>query len=31
MIQRKWQGSPTCCFCECDESSNHLFFECRVA
>ena len=31
LLKRKWQGDPTCVFCECDETIPHLFFQCPVA
>jgi hypothetical protein len=31
LIKRKWSGSPTCYFCNCDENINHLFFQCSTA
>ena len=30
MLKRKWVGSPTCHFCNQNESINHLFFEKQV-
>ena len=29
LLKRKWQGDPTCVFCECDETIPHLFFGCK--
>jgi hypothetical protein len=29
--KRKWQGDPTCVFCDCEENISHLFFQCPVA
>jgi hypothetical protein len=31
MIRRQWKGSPTCYFCEQDESISHLLFQCSCA
>jgi hypothetical protein len=28
LVKRKWKGSTTCAFCNENESSQHLFFEC---
>ncbi|TVU43075.1 hypothetical protein EJB05_09511, partial [Eragrostis curvula] len=30
MVNRKWQGDPTCHFCNQEESISHLMFECCV-
>jgi hypothetical protein len=29
--KRKWQGSSQCCFCDQDETIQHLFFSCPFA
>jgi hypothetical protein len=29
--KRKWQGDPSCVFCDCEETISHLFFQCPVA
>jgi hypothetical protein len=26
LVKRNWQGSKTCCFCDQDETIQHLFF-----
>jgi hypothetical protein len=31
LIKRNWHGNTTCCFCDNDESIQHLFFECPLA
>lgn len=31
LIRRKWLGSPTCYFCDEDESVSHLLFQCSSA
>lgn len=31
MVKRKWSGSPSCAFCDQNESADHLFFLCPVA
>lgn len=31
MRKRNWQGDPCCAFCDCVETSPHLFFQCPVA
>lgn len=31
MVKRKWQGDPSCYFCNPHESANHLLFQCSVA
>ena len=31
LIRRKWQGNPSCVFCDQIESVDHLFFQCPVA
>ena len=31
LIKRKWKGDAKCCFCNCDETIRHLFFECHLA
>jgi hypothetical protein len=31
MIKRNWQGSPTRCFCDHEETVQHLFIECPFA
>ncbi|TVU01395.1 hypothetical protein EJB05_53164, partial [Eragrostis curvula] len=31
MIKRKWQGDPTCYFCQQPETIDHLLFSCCVA
>jgi exonuclease III len=28
LIKRNWQGSPKCCFCDQDETIQHLFLSC---
>jgi hypothetical protein len=30
MLRRKWVGSPTCYFCNQEESVSHLFFQCST-
>ena len=30
LAKRQWQGSPKCCFCNTDETIQHLFFDCHV-
>jgi hypothetical protein len=31
LLKRKWVGSPTCYFCDKDETVSHLFFQCSTA
>jgi hypothetical protein len=31
LIKRNWNGNTSCCFCDKDESIQHLFFECPLA
>ncbi|WVZ83546.1 hypothetical protein U9M48_030683, partial [Paspalum notatum var. saurae] len=31
LAKRQWQGSTKCCFCNADETLQHLFFDCHVA
>ena len=31
LIKRWWVGSPRCCFCDHDETIQHLFLECPLA
>ena len=31
MIKRRWDGNPTCHFCSCPETVDHLFFQCHIA
>ena len=31
LSRRNWQGSKTCCFCDQDETIQHLFFQCSLA
>jgi hypothetical protein len=31
LIKRKWKGERKCCFCNFDESIQHLFFDCHLA
>jgi hypothetical protein len=31
LVKRNWQGSKQCCFCNKDETIQHLFFESRFA
>jgi hypothetical protein len=31
LIKRKWKGDRKCCFCNSDETIQHLFFDCHVA
>lgn len=31
MLKRKWTSSPECYFCDCNESTEHLFFKCSMA
>ena len=31
MIKRRWDGDPTCHFCPCPETVDHLFFQCPTA
>jgi hypothetical protein len=28
LIKQNWTGSKLCCFCDCKESIQHLFFDC---
>jgi hypothetical protein len=30
MVKRKWDGNPSCMFCEQLETLNHLFFQCST-
>ncbi|WVZ90585.1 hypothetical protein U9M48_036872 [Paspalum notatum var. saurae] len=30
-IKRRWSGDGRCCFCDSNESIQHLFFDCHVA
>ena len=31
LIKRHWVGSPTCYFCQANETVQHLFFQCPIA
>jgi len=31
LIKRNWKGSAKCCFCNYNETIQHLFFECHIA
>jgi hypothetical protein len=31
MVKRKWPGDPMCYFCQQDETTTHLLFQCSVA
>lgn len=31
LAKRNWQGSLKCCFCDADESIQHLFLSCHLA
>jgi hypothetical protein len=31
LTKRNWTGSETCCFCDCKECIQHLFFDCPFA
>lgn len=31
MLKRKWVGDPICRFCDCVETTDHLFFQCATA
>jgi len=31
LIKRKWKGESKCCFCNNNETIQHLFFDCHVA
>jgi hypothetical protein len=31
LIKRKWRGNKLCCFCNTQETIQHLFFDCHVA
>ena len=31
LIKRKWRGNKQCCFCNTQETIQHLFFDCHVA
>jgi hypothetical protein len=31
LARRRWKGSVKCCFCNLDESIQHLFFDCQNA
>jgi len=31
LCKRKWQGDPSCVFCDSKETISHLFFQCPVA
>jgi hypothetical protein len=28
---RQWNGSLNCCFCNLEETTQHLFFDCEMA
>jgi hypothetical protein len=31
LARRRWKGSLKCCFCNLDETIQHLFFDCQLA
>ena len=31
LVKRKWEGSKRCCFCDQDETIEHLFIKCSLA
>ena len=31
LMKRNWHGNQKCCFCDQDESIQHLFFDCQFA
>jgi hypothetical protein len=31
LAKRNWTGSQNCCFCDCQETIKHLFFDCQRA
>ena len=31
LIKRNWKGCAKCCFCNSNETIQHLFFDCHVA
>lgn len=31
LVKRKWQGTPTCYFCNMNETTSHLLFQCNMA
>ena len=31
LAKRKWEGSKKCCFCDQDETIQHLFIDCPLA
>jgi hypothetical protein len=31
IIRRKWQGDPSCYFCDTEENRDHLLFQCPIA
>jgi hypothetical protein len=31
LAKRNWVGSQKCCFCDCNETIKHLFFDCQHA
>jgi hypothetical protein len=31
LIKRQWTGNEACCFCNCKEYIQNLFFECPLA
>jgi len=31
LVKRKWEGSKRCCFCDQDETIEHLFIKCPLA
>jgi hypothetical protein len=31
LVKRNWQGSKNCCYCDQDESIQHLFISCPLA
>ena len=31
LVKRNWKGCPKCCFCNSNETIQHLFFDCHMA